>query len=261
MEVIGKNCKRDSTSIDTPPENFTEAMTSDLSGMKIGVPRSSLSGLNDEMSALFHNSLEKLKECGAELVDIDLDLLKYSIGIYYILATAEASTNLARFDGVRYGVRSEKAKSLDEVYAFSKNEGFGPEVKRRILLGTYVLSSGYQDAYYRHAQRVRRKLINQFKNAFQACSIIAMPVTSGPAFKLGEKKNPLEEYLEDLYTIAANLAGLPAISVPGGFSKEGLPVGLQLMGPQLADVNVCRTAYAYEQATRHGERLPEMVTE
>lgn len=261
MEVIGKHCDRDSTSLDLPAGDFIGNLQWELTGTKVGVPWAFLGDLSEESRALFDAQIATLKEQGAEVKEVDLSLLKYSIAVYYILATAEASTNLARFDGVRYGVRSERATTLDEVYDFSKEEGFGPEVKRRILLGTFVLSAGYQDAYYRHAQKVRQKIIEQFKEAFAHCDVIAMPVTPGAAFKKGAKKDPLEEYLEDLYTICANLAGIPAISVPGGFTKAGLPVGLHLLGPQKADAEVCRVAYLFEQATRYGEKAPAMVGE
>jgi aspartyl-tRNA(Asn)/glutamyl-tRNA(Gln) amidotransferase subunit A len=171
------------------------------------------------------------------------------------LATAEASTNLARFDGIRYGVRAPEAKTLDEVYDLSKAQGFGPEVKRRILLGTYVLSAGYQDAYYRKAQRVRSLMIESYKQAFTKCDLIATPVCPTAAFEIGAIKDPLELYLADIYTIGCNMAGLPAISVPHGFTSEDKPVGLQLMGPQKHDVHVFHAAHALEQAVKQ-TRMP-----
>ena len=180
---------------------------------------------------------------------MDLSILKYSLPVYYILATAEASTNLARFDGIRYGVRSPRAQTLDEVYDFSKNEGFGKEVKRRILLGTFVLSAGYQDAYYKKAQKIRTLLIQSYQEAFKKCDMVASPVSPFAAFEIGSIKDPLQMYLEDIYTIGINLAGLPAISIPAGFSKDGKPMGLQLIGPQKQDVRVLQTSKAFEQAT------------
>lgn len=175
MEVIGRHCERDSTSLAEPTEEYLSKMETKLEGTKIGVPWQFLEGLSEEPREIFNHSLETLKSLGAQLVDVDLSILKYSLPVYYILATAEASTNLARFDGVRYGVRSSKASSLDEVYDLSKEDGFGPEVKRRIMLGTFVLSAGYQDAYYKKAQKVRTLMIEHYKKAFQTCDLVAMP--------------------------------------------------------------------------------------
>ncbi len=257
MEVIGQHCERDSTSIPTASEKYS--LPTNLKGTKIGVPWAFLEALQGDNKRCFQGALDLLKEQGVEVIEVDLSLLKQSIAVYYILATAEASTNLARFDGVRYGNRSKEAKNLDEVYRLSKEEGFGPEVKRRILLGTYVLSSGFQDAYYRHAQKVRQLIIEQFRAAFATCDVIALPTTAGGAFLCDEKKDPLDEYLEDLYTIAANLAGLPASSVPSGFTKGGLPLGIQFLGPQQSDVRVCQMSYAYEQLTQHSKKQPAML--
>ena len=216
-----------------------------------------LDQLTGEPKETFQKSIDTLKELGAEIVDVNLDLIEHSIAIYYILATAEASTNLARFDGIRYGNRSARAKTLEEVYEFSKEEGFGPEVKRRILLGTYVLSAGYQDAYYKKAQRVRTLVIHQFKEAFQSCDLIAAPVTLSPAFKMGSITEPLEMYLNDLFTISSNLTGMPAVSVPSSLTSTGLPMGLQLTGPQKQDPLVLQAAHAFEQTV--GTYLPELV--
>ena len=218
-----------------------------------------LEGLEKESKQHFEESLKVLKELGAEIVEVDLTILKYSLAAYYIIATAEASTNLARFDGIRYGVRSPRAKTLDEVYDFSKEEGFGPEVKRRILLGTYVLSAGYQDAYYKKAQKVRTLLIDHYKKAFGKCDLVATPVSPYPAFEIGAIKDPLQMYLADIYTIAINLAGLPAVSVPAGFSQDGKPVGLQLIGPQKQDRRVLQAAHVYEKATSYSQNSPKWV--
>ncbi len=195
---------------------------------------------------------------GATLVDVDLDILKYSIAIYYIVSTAEASTNLARFDGIRYGNRSARAKTLEEVYEFSKQEGFGPEVKRRILLGTFVLSSGYQDAYYKKALKVRTIIIDKFNKAFEQCQIIAMPTCPYTTFPLGAIKNPLDMYLQDIFTIGANLAGLPSISIPSGFSAEHKPFGLQLLGPQMHDAQVLSYAHAFEKIRHFNTKIPPL---
>ncbi len=249
MEVLGKHCEHDSTSINAPTEDYLSKMTGTVEGLKVGVPWKLLEGLNQESTAIFKQALETLKEKGVTIVDVDLSTLKYAVAVYYILATAEASTNLARFDGVRYGVRAPDAESLSQVYDKSKELGFGPEVKRRIMLGTYVLSAGYQDAYYKKAQKVRTLMIEQYKKAFESCDIVAMPVATNGAFKIGSKKDPLEMYLEDIYTISINLAGLPAISIPDGFNKSNLPIGLQLIGPQKQDVRVLSVAHAFEQLT------------
>lgn len=259
MEVIGRHCEKDSTSFSEPSEEHLPRLSNQIKGMKIGVPWQFLEDLAEEPKEIFNKAIETLKELGANIVDIDLSILKYSLPVYYILATAEASTNLARFDGIRYGLRSQKAKTLDEVYDMSKEEGFGHEVKRRILLGTYVLSAGYQDAYYKKAQKVRSLLIQKYKEAFQHCDIIASPVSPFAAFEIGAIKDPLQMYLEDIYTIAINLAGLPAISIPDGFTRDGKPLGLQLIGPQKQDGRVLQAAYAFEKATHYNTAIPELV--
>jgi aspartyl-tRNA(Asn)/glutamyl-tRNA(Gln) amidotransferase subunit A len=256
--VIGKHCEKDSTSLSSPPEDYLSKFNGQIKGMKIGVPWQFLSDLSSETRALFQQSLDVLTKLGAELVDVDLSLLKYSIAVYYILATAEASTNLARFDGVRYGVRAPDAKTLDEVYDLSKEQGFGAEVKRRILLGTYVLSAGFKDAHYKKAQRVRTLIIRRFKEAFQKCDLIATPVSPIPAFEIGSIKDPLQMYLADIYTICANLAGLPAVSVPAGFFPDQKPFGLQLLGPQKEDVRVLKAADAFERVTNFHKAIPEL---
>lgn len=261
MEVIGRHCEKDSTSMPIPQEDYLTGLNKETKGLKIGVPWQFLDGINEESRQLFENSLSVFKELGFELVDVDLSVLRYSIAAYYILATAEASTNLARFDGIRYGVRSSKAQTLDEVYDFSKEEGFGPEVKRRILLGTFVLSSGYKDAYYKKAQKVRSLMIQSYKKAFQQCNLVAMPVSPFPAFKMGEITEPLQMYLADIYAIGANMAGLPAISIPAGFTKDKKPFGLQLLGDQKRDLDVIQAANAFEKATGYASMLPDFVKE
>lgn len=259
MEVMGQHCEKDSTSINQPSEDYLNNIKKSIKGTKIGVPWQFLEGLAEEPKKVFLDALEVYKKLGAEIVDVDLSILKYSLPVYYILATAEASTNLARFDGIRYGVRAPEAKTLEEVYDLSKEEGFGQEVKRRILLGTFVLSSGYQDAYYRKAQRVRTLLIRKYKEAFQKCDIIATPVSPFAAFEVGSIKDPLQMYLEDIYTIGINLAGVPAISIPAGFSKDGKPMGLQLVGPQKQDVRVLNYAHLFENETNYHTALPALV--
>jgi aspartyl-tRNA(Asn)/glutamyl-tRNA(Gln) amidotransferase subunit A len=259
MEVIGKHCEKDSTSMDIPAEQYLSSLKVDAKGIKIGVPWQFLEGLQEETKHVFMQSLETYKRLGAEIVEVNLNLLKYSIAVYYILATAEASTNLARFDGIRYGVRSPRAVTLDEIYDLSKEEGFGPEVKRRILLGTYVLSAGYQDAYYKKAQKVRTLIIEEYKKAFEACDAVAMPVSPFPAFEIGAITDPLQMYLADIYTISVNLAGLPSVSIPNGFSKNGKPFGLQLTGPQKHDREVLAIAHALEQAYSYKDSIPKWV--
>lgn len=259
MEVIGSPCENDSTSLLTPSEEYTSHFNGQINGWKIGVPWEFLEGLKPEVRANFEASLETMKQLGAELIDVDLSLLKYSLPVYYILATAEASTNLARFDGIRYGNRASSATTLDEVYDLSKEEGFGPEVKRRILLGTYVLSAGYQDAYYKKAQKVRRLMLNRFHEVFSTCDLVATPVAPSEAFPIGAIKDPIEMYLEDIYTIPSNLCGLPAISIPNGISPHGLPYGLQLIGPQRCDRKVMHAAHAFEKATTHSQNIPQMA--
>jgi aspartyl-tRNA(Asn)/glutamyl-tRNA(Gln) amidotransferase subunit A len=253
MEVIGRHCPHDATSLDLPSESYP--LKKGLTGVKIGVPRHFIDPLKDKKN--FEESLNVLKSLGAEIIDIDLDLLKYSIAVYYIIATAEASTNLARFDGIRYGLRSPHAKTLEEIYEFSRKEGFGQEVKKRILLGTYVLSAGFQDAYYKKAQKVRTLILDAFDQAFAQVDVIAMPVTTSGAFEKGAILDPIEMYLQDIFTVPANLAGLPAISVPSGYDERGMPLGLQLIGPQMCDVPLMQYAYAFEQATFHGKIPPE----
>ena len=243
METLGHPCRHDSTSLQTPSEPYLDEIQNSLRGKTIGVPYKFMEKY-DEVS--FNEAIKTFENLGVKIIEIDLTTLKYSIPVYYILSTAEASTNLARFDGVRYGRRSEKAKTLSETLNLSREEGFGPEVKQRILLGSYVLSAGAQDAYYRKAQKVRTLVIEEFKHAFTKCDIIAMPTSPTPAFKLGAIKDPLEMYLQDLYTIAANLAGLPAISIPAGHVNH-LPVGIQLIGKQLDDAKVLQFAYQFEK--------------
>lgn len=248
MEVIGKKCPYDATCIQQESQDYFQDLQIGVKGMKIGVPWDFIETVQEETKQNFIQEIDRLKSIGAEIVSIDLSLLKHSLAIYYILATAEASTNLARFDGIRYGIRSPNAKTLEQVFDLSKEEGFGQEVKRRILLGTYVLSSGFKDAYYKKAQQVRTKVIEQFHETFKKCQTIAMPVSPFPAFEFNSIQDPLQMYFADIFTISANLAGLPAISVPSGLSKEQLPFGIQFLGPQYADTQVVQVASAYENS-------------
>lgn len=257
MEVIGRHCNNDSTSIAEAPEDYTSILNQPIKGKKIGVPWKFLEEAPEETMKSFKDALAVFEKQGCEIVEVDLEIMRHSIPAYYILSSAEASTNLARFDGVRYGHRSKKAQTLSEVYDFSKEEGFGKEVKRRILLGTFVLSAGYQDAFYKKAQRVRTLMINCFSKAFTKCDIIATPVTATTAFEMGSIQDALTMYLQDIFTNPINLAGVPAISTPCGFSKDGLPFGLQLIGPQKEDRRVHQFAHQYEQATQFHKQMPE----
>lgn len=255
MEVIGQPCSHDATSLPYPPEPASRILEP-LKEATIGVPWKFLEGLESASHHAFLNALSTFESLGCKFVDVDLDLMSNAIAVYYILATAEASTNLARFDGVRYGVRALEASSLEEMIDLSRSQGFGPEVKRRIMLGTYVLSSGYKDAYYKKAQKVRSLMIQKFKEAFNKCSVILTPTAPFPAFKLGQIQNPLEMYLQDIYTIPASLAGLPAISIPSGITPEGLPLGLHLIGPQMQDHEVLRYAHHFQMAQTSPSFIP-----
>jgi aspartyl-tRNA(Asn)/glutamyl-tRNA(Gln) amidotransferase subunit A len=258
METLSKPCSKDSTNLKEPSEAYLSLLEKPIQGMKLGVPWKFLESLDPIAKANFEESLKIFEKLGGTTVEVDLDILKYSIAIYYILATAEASTNLARYDGIRYGLRSAKAKTLDEVYELSKQEGFGPEVKNRILLGTYVLSSGYKDAYYKKAQQVRTLVIRKFKEAFNLCDLIALPCAPLPAPEIGSIQDPLQIYLQDIYTISANLAGLPAISIPSGFTKDKKPLGFQLLGDFMQDAKVLQVAHHFEKATTFNKQIPPL---
>ena len=232
LSVIAGRDKNDSTSADVAVPNYAESLNNDIKGRKIGIPRALFGeGLDDEVRDKVESSIENYRSLGAEIVDVELPHAKYGIAVYYIIATAEASSNLARFDGVRYGFRAEGSHSLRETYFKTREEGFGAEVKRRIMLGTYVLSSGYYDAYYSKAQKVRALVKKDYQIAFEKCDAILTPTAPSVAFKIGEKSDdPLAMYLSDIYTVSANLAGVPAVSIPCGLSSEGLPIGTQLIG-------------------------------
>ncbi|HLM57645.1 MAG TPA: Asp-tRNA(Asn)/Glu-tRNA(Gln) amidotransferase subunit GatA [Pyrinomonadaceae bacterium] len=250
LQAIAGRDERDSTTADVPVPDYPSELSTDLKGARIGVPRALFGeGLDPEVRARVEAGIEAYRELGAEIVDVELPHSKYSIAVYYIIATAEASSNLARYDGVRYGFRTEDPEDLKTMYRRTREEGFGAEVKRRIMLGTYVLSSGYYDAYYLKAQQVRTLLRQDLLDAFGRCDAVLTPTTPTPAFRLGEKTDdPLAMYLSDIYTCTANLAGVPGISVPCGLTSSGLPVGLQLMGPHWGEATLFRLAHAYEQA-------------
>jgi aspartyl-tRNA(Asn)/glutamyl-tRNA(Gln) amidotransferase subunit A len=246
LRVIAGRDPMDSTSADVPVPDYEAEIARPVNGLKIGVPQEYFGeGLDPEVRAAVEAGITRLREAGCEIVQISLPHTKYAVPTYYVIATAEASANLARFDGVRYGYRAKNARTLSEMYRRSRDEGFGPEVKRRIMLGTYALSSGYYDAYYLKAQRVRTLLTRDFEQAFQKVDAIVSPTAPTPAFKLGEKADdPLAMYLADIYTVTADLAGVPGISVPCGQSSSGLPIGLQVLGKHFDESTVLRVANA-----------------
>jgi aspartyl-tRNA(Asn)/glutamyl-tRNA(Gln) amidotransferase subunit A len=229
-----------------------------MRGMKVGVPKEFFAeGLDPEVEQAVRAAIEEMKRLKAEVKEISLPMTEYAVATYYLIATAEASSNLARYDGVRYGFRATKEKGLLETYMKTRQEGFGPEVKRRIMLGTYALSAGYYDAYYGKAQSVRTLIKRDFDEAFKEVDVIVTPTMPTPAFKLGEKvQDPLQMYLSDIYTISVNLAGVPAIVVPCGMSSGKLPIGLQIIGRPFEEEKVIRAAYAYEQATDWHTKRP-----
>jgi aspartyl-tRNA(Asn)/glutamyl-tRNA(Gln) amidotransferase subunit A len=248
LKTIAGRDPMDSTSADIPVPNYLEEIGRDVKGMKIGIADEYLGeGLDPDIRAAVERSIEQLKTAGCEVVRVSLPHTKYAIPTYYLVATAEASSNLARFDGVRYTHRSAEAKTLGEMYRRSRDEGFGMEVKRRIMLGTYALSAGYYDAYYLKAQKVRTLLAQDFEQAFQKCDAIVTPTTPTPAFKLGEKSDdPVEMYLNDIYTVTADLVGIPGISIPCGVTRENLPIGLQILGKHFDEGKILRLAHVVE---------------
>jgi aspartyl-tRNA(Asn)/glutamyl-tRNA(Gln) amidotransferase subunit A len=250
LGVIAGRDPLDSTSADVPVPDYTTGFDGEIEGKRIGIAEALLGeGLEDDVRKGVLASIENFRSLGAEIVNIDLPHAKYGIAVYYIIATAEASSNLARYDGVRYGFRAEEADELRKMYFKTREEGFGAEVKRRIMLGTYVLSSGYYDAYYAKAQKVRALVKRDFEIAFRSCDAILTPTSPTVAFKIGERSDdPLAMYLSDIYTVSANLAGVPAISVPCGLSTDGLPIGMQLVGNFWSEGDLLNMADAYETA-------------
>jgi aspartyl-tRNA(Asn)/glutamyl-tRNA(Gln) amidotransferase subunit A len=251
LEIIAGHDERDSTSAKVPVPDYLSAMDRNVSGLKLGLPKEYFNdALNPEIRSVLERRIAQLKDHGAEIVEVSLPHSEYTIATYYILATAEASSNLARYDGARYGYRSKHANTLLEMYTKSRSEGFGGEVKRRIMLGTYVLSAGYYDAYYKKAQKVRRLIQEDFFNAFKKVDCLITPISPTTAFKFGEKiDDPLQMYLSDIYTVSANLAGIPGISVPAGVDNQNLPVGMQLLGRQFDEATLLKVADFLETAT------------
>jgi len=248
LRIIAGRDQHDATSADVPVGVYAAEIGGEIAGLRIGVSRSLLgAGLDDEVRNAINKAIDAYRDLGAQIVEIDLPHAKYAIAVYYIIATAEASSNLARYDGVRYGLRAEGPGALRDMYRKTRDEGFGLEVKRRIMLGTYVLSAGYYDAYYLKAQKVRSLIRQDFARAFEKCDVIATPTSPTPAFLFGEKvDDPLAMYLNDVYTVTANLAGIPGLNVPCGLSSNGLPIGVQLLGPNWSEAILFRLAHAYQ---------------
>ena len=250
LNIIAGHDKKDTTSVNREKIDYTKCLKNDVKGLKIGVPKEFFGeGINSEVKETLQKSIEKYKELGAEIEEFSLDIAKYSLAAYYIIACAEASSNLGRFDGIRYTYRTGEFKNLKELYKKSRSEAFGPEVKRRIILGTYVLSSGYYDAYYKKAQQVRTLVMNKFSKAFEKYDVILTPTSPTVAFGIGTKsENPLEMYLSDICTVSVNIAGLPAISIPSGVNSEKMPIGMQLIGNKFEEEKILNAAYTLEQA-------------
>ncbi len=249
LSLIAGHDSLDSTSLEMDVPDYLAAMDGDIRGLKVGVPRElNQEGLTPGVKAAMEGSLKTLNDLGAEVEEATLPNLDYALSAYYIIAPAEASSNLARFDGIRYGLRAEGAEEIIEMYSRTRAAGFGPEVKRRIMLGTYALSAGYYDAYYGQAQKIRTLIVKDFQTAFEKYDVLVSPTSPTPAFGLGEKlEDPLSMYLSDVCTIPVNLAGIPALSMPCGL-EDGLPVGLQIMGKVLGEATLLRTARAMEEA-------------
>jgi len=251
---------KDSTAVDIPVENYRSALVGDMKGVRVGIPREYfIDGLDPEVETVVMKGVAALKDAGAEIVDVSIPHVEYCVAVYYLIAPAEASSNLARFDGVAYGYRDVNAETLLDMYKDTRSEGFGPEVKRRILIGTYALSSGYYDAYYKKASQVRTLILEDFKSAWNSCDLLVSPVTPTPAWKIGEKADdPLALYLSDILTLSTNLAGLPGLSVPGGFSSAGLPIGIQLQGPHFKESSLIRAAYNIEKRLAVDKKIPPL---
>jgi len=251
----------DSTSVPQDVPDYTAALQNGLKGVKVGIPReySATEGMDPEVSAAVDKAVKVIEDMGAEKVEVSLPHTEYAVAVYYVIAPCEASSNLARYDGVKYGVRDKDQNELIQMYRRTRSRGFGPEVQRRIIIGTYCLSAGYYDAYYGKASQVRTLIMGDFKKAFETCDVLACPVAPTPAFKIGEKvDDPLTMYLMDIFTISANLAGIPGMSVPCGFSKQGLPIGLQLMAKHFNEAMLLKVAYNFEQATEFHKKKPDL---
>lgn len=256
LNIIAGHDKKDTTSVNIEKKDYVKALKNDVKGLKIGVPKEFLAeGTQPEVKGKIEEAIQIYKELGAVVEEISLDVAKYSLATYYIIACAEASSNLGRFDGIRYGYRAKDYKDLNELFVKSRSEGFGDEVKRRIILGTYVLSSGYYDAYYKKAQKVRSLVMNDFNKAFQKYDVLLTPTSPTVAFKIGEKtSNPLEMYLSDICTVSVNIAGLPGISIPCGVDSNNMPIGMQLIGNKFQEETILNAAYTFEQKLKFREK-------
>ena len=264
LNIIAGHDERDTTSYNMPKKDYTKALKNDVKGLKIGIPKEYFGeGINEEVKAKLEEAIETYKKLGAEVEEFSLDIAQYALATYYIIACAEASSNLGRFDGIRYGYRTENYTNLKELYKNSRSEGFGPEVKRRIILGTYVLSSGYYDAYYKKAQQVRTLVKKEFDKAFEKYDVLLTPTSPTVAFEMGTRsENPLEMYLADICTVSVNIAGLPGISIPCGVNGENMPIGMQLIGNKFEEEKILNAAYTFEQEYKFREKYqPEMCKE
>ena len=255
LNVIAGHDKKDTTSVELEEKDYTKCLQNNVKDLKIGVPKEFYGeGINEEVKKNLYEAIERYKKLGAKVEEFSLNVAEYSLATYYIIACAEASSNLGRFDGIRYTYRTGEFKNLKELYKKSRSEGFGSEVKRRIILGTYVLSSGYYDAYYKKAQQVRTLVMNEFNKAFEKYDVILTPTSPTVAFDIGSKSNnPLEMYLADICTVSVNIAGLPAISIPCGVDKEGMPIGMQLIGNKFCEETILNAAYTFEQDLKFRE--------
>ena len=255
LNVIAGKDEKDSTSVDVEKKDYTKSLNKEIKGLKIGVPKEFFGeGINEEVKQSLYTAIEEYKKLGAEVEEFSLDIAELSLATYYIISCAEASSNLGRYDGVRYGHRAKSFSNVKELIKNSRSEGFGEEVKRRIILGTYVLSSGYYDAYYKKAQQVRTLVMKKFNEAFEKYDVILTPTSPTTAFKIGEKSNnPLEMYLSDICTVSVNIAGLPGISIPCGVDSKGLPIGMQLIGNKFEEETIIKAAHAYERQTNFRE--------
>ena len=262
LNIIAGHDEKDSTSAPLDKKDYTKALVKDVKGLKIGVPKEFFAeGINEEVKATIKEAIKKYEEMGAIVEDCSLDIAKISLASYYIIACAEASSNLGRFDGIRYGYRTNNFETLEDIFKNTRSEGFGAEVKRRIILGTYVLSAGYYDAYYKKAQRVRTVIMNKFQELFEKYDILITPTSPVTAFGIGEKSgNPLEMYLADICTVTINVAGVPAMSIPCGVDSEGMPIGMQLIGKHFGEETIIQAAYTYEQETKFREKYkPQFI--
>ena len=256
LNIIAGHDPKDTTSVDIGEKDYTKSLKNDVKGLKIGVPKEYFGeGINSEVKEKLQEAMERYKKLGATVEECTLDIADYALATYYIIACAEASSNLGRFDGIRYGYRTQNYTNLKELFKNSRSEGFGSEVKRRIILGTYVLSSGYYDAYYKKAQQVRTLVMNEFNKLFEKYDVLLTPTSPTVAFDIGSKSNnPLEMYLADICTVSVNIAGLPGISIPCGVDSEGMPIGMQLIGKRFSEETLLNTAYTFEQDFKFREK-------